>query len=220
MRIDLRRELTFWTDWRPWLGLGGIVCLTGGLLSEKMLGLASYLSSYQLGMGLPERRTSDMLFLVALLLAFCMWSWLAGFVLGSLSGRTIWLTCPLLYLAVNNFYLLRIGSIRLGLPHAPSFPQFIFDMVFPRVDETFLVFALPALWGALQGCRGPAFSFANAITMALLVTALTALLSLAGTTYGLPAGAWRTPIPTFPWQLAVIMWPTAYILATSRRRIL
>jgi hypothetical protein len=139
-----------WTKWRPWLALIGIVFVNGTVLGEKILRLSSYLTSLQLGMGLWEPDLSEIVFVVALVLAFCVWSWLAGFVLGALSGRAIWVNGALLYLVVNNAYLVLIGSVRRGSPHAPPAPQFMLDIVYPRVDETFLFFALPALWGLLH----------------------------------------------------------------------
>jgi len=218
MRNAIRRELMLWSNWRPWFALLGGVCMTGTVLGEKILGLSSYLSSVQLGMGLREPDSADFLFLAALVFAFCMWSWIAGFVLGSLSGRTVWLTGPLLYFAVNNSYLLIVTSIRWGSPHVPPLPQFILDLFFPRVAETFLVFLLPALWGMVKGYRRPVFEFRWALMMALATTFLTLLVTWMSATYEVSNGAWRTPLPSSIWQVAMLLWPIPYILATAGRQ--
>ena len=218
MREFTRRELTFWSNWGSLLAVLSFVCTTGVVLSEKILGLSSYMSSYQLGMGLREHDGSDLVFVVALVLALCLWSWLAGFAVGSLSGRAVWLTGALLYFAVNNSFLLLIGSVRYGSLHAPPLPQFLLDMLFPRVEETFLVFALPALWGILHGYKRGTFVFRHALMLVVIVTTLTAFVTWTSETHEVPEGGWRTPVPTFPWQVTLLSSPMVYILASARRR--
>jgi len=102
--LVLRRQAAVWIDWRPWLALVGLVGIAGPRLSE-----ATFLFNNAINQQLivfrmygvhPETGLTfrqDVFCLVCMALALASWSWVSGFVLGSLSGRGIWFTGPMFY---------------------------------------------------------------------------------------------------------------------------
>ncbi len=96
-----RRQLLVWTDWRPWIALFGLAIVVGMFLSEFVfrfiVALHQQLATYwpygthqENGLSIGQ----NVLHLVCVFLALFAWTWTTGFVLGSLSGRTIWFTGP------------------------------------------------------------------------------------------------------------------------------
>ncbi len=98
-------------------------------------------------------RTPGLSFLVWQILLLSAWSWSGGFVVGSLSRPTIWISAALSCLpclfCLSRF---RIESL-------------------PRLS--LLLFVAPAVWGARRGLRFPQLQRTSAIILAASVTALT-----------------------------------------------
>src|SRR5262249_23944492 len=99
--LVLRRQAAIWKDWRPWLALVGLVAPLGallGLVSRRLAdGSAIYIWLYlnnwtwaYLTNAVVRRdlaHYSAVTFMGSLTLA--CWSWTSGFVLGSLTRRTV-----------------------------------------------------------------------------------------------------------------------------------
>src|SRR5689334_5425048 len=110
-----RRQLALWREWQPWLALIGIAGASGVLLSQFVWmfnapyfgTIGAYFRSVAHWNGhdwmlIPEWR--DLTFLLCFAVALSLWSWINGFALASLSGRTIWLTSPVFYLVFLNSF--------------------------------------------------------------------------------------------------------------------
>jgi hypothetical protein len=95
--LVLRRQAPLWKTWQPWLALLGILGPVGVLLSKISVGVVSdiwrrALVYWQYGVpyssGLTEAQEFETLVCVSL--AIICWSWVGGFVLGTLSGDTLY----------------------------------------------------------------------------------------------------------------------------------
>ena len=100
--LVLRRQIDLWTVWQPWLALVGIACLAGAPLSGIAFRLNVDLGQqlmayfrYGVHFGTLLTPQQDMAWLLCLAIGLLLWSWTCGFVLGSLSGRAVWLTWSL-----------------------------------------------------------------------------------------------------------------------------
>jgi hypothetical protein len=218
--LFVARQVASWKDCRPWLALVGLVVPIGVLLSQISLALSETLSMHlwvywhlgaHFGTGLTVIQESEAL--SCQVLAVIAWSWVSGFVLGSLSGRTI-------YANGSLFYLIWLFSAA-ALPFRP----FAFDSTtLPLLLES-LLFLLPSFLGIRHGLRLPILSACNSV---LLATAIAALTMLATWTDGWwqtalqvwSQGAWHE---TVAWQdrmlpFAVVSWPAAYLLALASSR--
>ncbi len=81
------------------------------------------------------------------------WSWTGGFVVGSISRRTVWASAALSF-APCIFFLSRF--------HIESLSRFCL-----------LLFLAPAIWGLCRGLRLAHIRLSSAIVLALAVTVLT-----------------------------------------------
>jgi len=113
--LIVRRQIGLWTEWQPWLALLGVACLAGLSLSRIAfrfnVDLGQQLMAYYtygVHFGTLLTRQQDMAWLLCLAIALFLWSWTCGFVLGSLSGRAVWLTWSLFYLMVLDSALVRL----------------------------------------------------------------------------------------------------------------
>jgi hypothetical protein len=92
----------------------------------------------------PEAR--DILFFMCFAVVIIIWSWMSGFVLSALSGRTIWLTGFLLYLTVLNFAPMANGSVGLHGPGVPPLLTFLRDRLEPFTKDEVSVAYLTAAY--------------------------------------------------------------------------
>ncbi len=134
--LAVRRQLALWKDWRPWLASFGMA-LPGSLL---LMGFSLSVSqTYQRLIHPTIFKATGLtvgpgftLFLCNVLLLIG-WSWTGGFVMGSISRRTV-----------------RVSAILSFLPCVFCLARF-------RVESLsrfcLLLFLLPAIWGV---CHGPA----------------------------------------------------------------
>ena len=154
--LVVRRQLMLWKNWRPWLAAFGLA-LPGSLL---LMGFSLSVShTYQHFIdpailkvtGLTAGPGFSLLLCNVLLLAG--WSWTGGFVVGSLSRRTVWVSAAL------------------------SFAPCVFCLARFRVADLsrfcLLLFLLPAIWGVRRGLRIAQIKLSSAIVLAVAVTALT-----------------------------------------------
>jgi len=188
--LVFRREAALWKSWRPWLAGFGVAMPSSFLLMGASLSVSwSYLtlrcpellqeSTLTLGSG------SLVLLCKALLLIG--WSWTGGFVVGSVSRRTL-LASAALYFSPCLFCLSRF--------RVESLSKFCL-----------LLFLLPASWGVYQGLRASRVKLSWAFIVALTVTVL--MLpdwSNAGQHW------WSAPRWTLNWALC---WPAWYLVAAA-----
>jgi hypothetical protein len=170
-----------WIDWRPWLALVGIVIPIGMLLSYTTRWFADGTSLEILRpgayLGYPGWRRDPAAFVMVTVFGGALlggWSWTSGFVLGSLSRRTLWVTATLFCLVV---LLGTFGTTTTArVYHSDVFAKRIFGVVLPRIVRTFLVL-FPAWLGMRRSLRPyqrpPLSIIAAAIAIATLTAAAT-----------------------------------------------
>lgn len=159
--LIVRRQLFLWKTWQPWIALVGITGLVGMVLSEILVGLTGslylqlrtylrYGVHYSTGLTLSQ----DITHLVCLSLALCAWAWTGGFVVGYLSGRTIWINAPLFCLVcLDSFWVrMRLSSVITNGDHAWLLTALL-PFGYPLSLPMFLIL-IPALWGMSRGRRG------------------------------------------------------------------
>src|SRR5260370_28530280 len=153
--LVFRQEAVLWKSWRPWLAGFGVALPSSFLLMGVSLSVSwSYLtlrcpellqkSSLTLGSG------TIVLLCQALLLIG--WSWTGGFVVGSLSRRTLWASTLLCY----SPCLFCLSRFRIE-----SLSRFCL-----------LLFLLPPIWGVHKALRISMMKLSWAIALALTFTAL------------------------------------------------
>ena len=152
--LVIRRQAVLWKNWRPWLAAFGLA-LPGSLL---LMGFSLSVSqSYQRLIDPDDSSDVPALtvgpgFWLLLCNVFLLigWSWTGGFVVGSLSRRTVWVSAVL------------------------SFIPCLFCLARFRVESLsrfcLLLFLLPAIWGVLRGLRIIRIELSSAIVLAVTVT--------------------------------------------------
>jgi hypothetical protein len=238
--LVLRRQAALWADWRPWLAVIAIVVPIGLMLSHATRWWADAYAidiqiytrlwdiSYLKYPGWPRELAlvfwSGMLSCAAL----AGWSWAGGYVLASLSQRTVWIALALFALIL---FLGTLGTATIARANAGAFTGHFFGVVFPRLIRFFLVM-LPALWG-MHCFRRASVSRVILATGAVAVIVLTLLAApflessmtlgrgvyLSGAVLG-PDHAVGTADDLRPlWPISLVMvWPTMAILVSTWRR--
>jgi hypothetical protein len=232
--LVLRRQAAMWTGWRPWLALVGVVLPIGILLSHAS---RSWADSTALDISLYTRlwewsylqypgwrhelfRTVGSIALSAA--ALSVWSWTCGYMLASISRRTVLVTAIAFALAV---FLATLGTSTVARITHDDFAGHFYGVVWPRLFRSAFVM-LPLLCGIHSRRKGvirPTMLFVGAalvITLTVLKSpGLENSLVWGRGLYG-QAGPDRTfgtsddPRPLWPTAL-VMLWPTAYILAAA-----
>jgi len=245
--LIVRRQAALWMDWRPWLALRGGAAAVGALLSIVSRWWADgsaiysflYVNNWTWAyLDSPGARRDLAHYSVGFLLkcvTLICWSWTSGFVLGSLSRRTVWINGALFCLVLFAGTLGSTTSARHNSFNSPVFSLTFYDVLFPLILRMVLV-VLPALWGMRTGFRQGTLPIRRTIMLALAVAATTALTSRALQS-SFVFGWWQGWLEVFPlldpgpdgvivtaddvwsWQLQllplVMMWPAAYMLVTS-----
>lgn len=189
--LVIRRQTMLWKSWRPWVAGFGLVVPSSFLL----MGLSLSVSQAYLQLTRPLQSTAltDTSFF-RLILNFSLllgWSWTGGFVVGSISRRTLWLS-SILYCFPCLFCLREF--------HIPSMSKFCL-----------LLFLVPTVWGIQRGWQRGRMTLNAALTLAAAITllALPVWSSTAGEN-------WRHPSP---WILnCVLSWPAWYLVAVAANR--
>ena len=157
--LVVRRRLALWKDWRPWLASFGLALPFSLLLMGFSLTVSQtyqHLIDATIFNASGLRMGPGFLLLLCNVLLLIAWSWTGGYVMGSLSRRTI--------------------KVSVALACAPC----VFCLARFRVESLsrfcLLLFILPAIWGVMRGLRiahirlGAAFALAIAITLLTMPT--------------------------------------------------
>jgi hypothetical protein len=151
----LRRQGAYWNGWRPWIAAFGIALP----FSFPLMGFSVSLSLMSLQVLDPATRqmtNSGVSLLLGKFLLLAAWSWTGGFVMGSVSRRTLWVSA-LLSLLPCCFCLARF-----------------------RIEDLsrfcLLLFLLPAIQGVHQGLRMTRLTLRSAMLLASATILLTVLL--------------------------------------------
>jgi len=142
--LVVRQQMELWRAWRPWIASS--VAFTGSLL---LLGVSFGLSVDSRHLLRGERGCSSVLCEALLMLS---WAWTSGFVVGSLSAKTRW-----------------VSGILCAIPCLSCVLRF-HDTSLSRLCV--LLFLLPAVVGAVQGVRRDRLSHRTAVTLAIAMIAL------------------------------------------------
>jgi hypothetical protein len=148
--LVIRRQALLWKNWRPWLAAFGLA-LPGSFL---LMGFSLSVSSAYQRIFDPKITVGAGFWLLACnILLLIAWAWTGGFVVGSVSRRTVWVSAAL------------------------SFAPCLFCFTRFRVESLsrfcLLLFLLPAIWGVHRGLRIAQIRLSAAIVLALGVTILT-----------------------------------------------
>ncbi len=245
--LVVRRQAAVWTDWRPWLALGGLVVPLGMLLSIVSKSTADVSAVYvwmyannwdwdflaNRGFWYEFAHCIPIVFMLYVKLV--CWSWTAGFMLGSISRRTVRvkgiLFCLMLlfgvllgapqYFAYYRQYLHRaLGLPSLYDPNAPVFALTFYRVMFPLIVQALLV-GVPSALGMRQGMETARF---RPLLRAALWTAAAGTLA----TMVVQNLIWLSPglyLRTAIWRASqmrlvqvVVFWPVGYLVASAIRR--
>jgi hypothetical protein len=233
--LILRRQLGLWKKWEPWAALIGIVVVAGPLLSRfvwdieafySVTTVGAYFSSVEHWNGqdwttAPTAR--DVVFFVCFSLVIIMWSWVSGFVLGSFSGKTLWLTGVAMYLTVLNFAPMASGTVSLHSAGAPTLPVFLLDRLQMWTKSESLLFFIPVMFGVRSGLRRNLLPLSRALFIGSLISLSTSVMvgmSAWGyqidTSHG-TIGAWGAP--AFNLQSLLASWPLIYVMCIAWRTV-
>jgi len=190
--LVLRRQVTLWKSWQPWLTAFGVTVPCSFLLMGASLSICQSWLWFIDGRTL---RSADLAAAWVLPILACHaalllgWSWTAGFVVGSTSPRTLWVSA-VLCCSPCMFCLARF--------QVPSLSRFCL-----------LLFLLPATWGVRRGLRISRLRLSWAIALASATTLMIAFIGSSGTQ------RWWTPAA---WILnATLTWPAWYLVLASTR---
>jgi hypothetical protein len=156
--LVIRRQLLHWKNWQPWLAMFGLALPSSLLLMGTSVSVSSmyeHLTDRSIQIGSPQTIPEGFLELICSGLLLIGSSWSCGFVLGSLSRRTLWVSIASSCVACL-FCLVRFSE--------PSLSRFCL-----------FLFLVPAIWGVRQGLRVIRINFASAIFLAIAITTLMAL---------------------------------------------
>jgi hypothetical protein len=163
--LVVRRQVGLWKNWRPWLATFGVawpctLLLMGFSLTVSriyqlyawIIGNQQFIDPKVLKeVGLPV--APGVAQLVCYLFLLIGWSWIGGFVVGSMSRRTVWVSAAFSFSAC----LFCLAEFR-----AASVPRFCL-----------LLFLAPAIWGVRRGLQISRIKLNSAIALAVAVTVLT-----------------------------------------------
>src|SRR5262249_43502378 len=140
----------------------------------------------------------DIFALACSALAISLWFWISSYVLGSLSGRTIWITAPLFYFVIVNAYWLRLvfsGTITI---RNAKLPIILLSALLPH-NFPVLLFLPAGIWGIRRSLQPRALSRRQVLFLVAAIAVLTAFMIWTGGWYeaarqNWSEGAWR-PVP-------------------------
>ena len=232
--LVLRRQAGLWTEWRPWLALVAVVLPLGILLSHasrswadsSALDISLYLRLWDWSyLEYPGWRR-DLLGAVWSMglsaAALSVWSWTCGYMLACVSRRTVWVAAIAFALVV---FFATLGTSTVARISHDKFAGHFYGVVLPRLFRTAFVM-VPLLWGIHSRRKGvirPTTLFVGAAVVIILTVLKSPGLENSlvwGRGLYRNAGPDRTfgtsddPRPLWPVAL-VMLWPTAYILATA-----
>jgi hypothetical protein len=210
--LVVRRHTELWMDWKPWLALAGIVVPLGLLLGHLSNAWADghaiyawlYVNNWTWGFLDSPGARRDLLYTTMRFVlngvTLVGWSWSAGFVLGSLSRRTSWVTVSLFCLAALGGALADDASN----PNNPTSSSTFYSLIWPVLLPT-LVVVVPSLAGLRRAHRAAALPLLHAIVWAVAVTLLT-------TRSAFSPGAGQLGFVAL-----VLIWPVGYMVGAAGR---
>jgi hypothetical protein len=237
--LVFRRQAALWFDWRPWLIVASVVLPIGLLLSHasRWWGITSGINaanywvlwdfSYLAYPGWRRDVIRMAVWTGGAWIALIGWSWTSGFVLGRISGRTMWLTVAMFAVVI---FAGTWGTVTAAQRSPnPSLQYHAVFVVSPRLVRTFLVM-LPFVWGAYHGSRDSSLRFVPTL-LGVLVLASASFLVSQGLENSVVFGRGLVPPDPGPdgfvisaddprpwWPLSVVMmWPAAYVLLVAGR---
>jgi hypothetical protein len=153
--LVIRRQLLHWKEWQPWLAAFGLALPCSLLLMGFSVSLSLMLERllhHGISAGSPHAIHEGLFPLLSCSLLLIACSWTCGFVVGSLSRRTLWgsiaATCVPCLFCLARF-------------REPSLPRLCL-----------FLFLLPAIWGVRQAWRSARIHLPFAILLAIAITAL------------------------------------------------
>ncbi len=154
--LVVRRELIPWESWRPWLAAFGMA-LPGSLLlmgfSVSVSESCQHLFGSKVHSGTGLTLGPDFALLLCNVLLLLGWSWTGGFVMGTISRRTV-----------------RVSAVLSFLPCVFCLARF-------RVESMsrfcLLLFLLPAIWGVRRSLQMAHIPLRSALLFAVAITLLT-----------------------------------------------
>jgi hypothetical protein len=186
LSLVLRLQAGLWKSWRPWLAAFGVSLPASLLLMGVSLSVSQ---SYQRFNSPTAASGSAYLLLTCQVLLLIGWSWSGGFVVGSVSRKTLWMSAVL----CCSPCLCCLARFR----------------VFSLSRFCLLLFLLPAIWGVRQGLRRTRINLSGTIVFAVTLT----LLMIA--TWNSKGHLWWSPRA---WVLeGTLIWPAWYMVATARK---
>ncbi|HEY6412685.1 MAG TPA: hypothetical protein VIX42_03305 [Edaphobacter sp.] len=148
--LVVRRQAGLWKSWRPWLVAFGLA-LPGSL---SMMGSSLSVSWKVQHLMSPNGAMAGAGFMVLLcnVLLLIGWAWTGGFVVGSVSRRTVWVSV-LACFSPCLFCLTRFKETSLS-------------------RFCLLLFLVPAIWGVCRGWRMARIRLSTAMLLAVAITVL------------------------------------------------
>jgi hypothetical protein len=184
--LVIRRQAGLWTNWRPWVAAFGVSVPTGFLLIGDSVTLFSGFAALAQAGAAGQLFAAEIEVLSVQTLLLAGWSWTCGYLVGSLSRRTLWFSI----MAYGTPCLFCLSRFHAGTHSRLSL----------------LLFVLPLALGLWQGRRGPGIGRRFGAAVAAIVTAL-AIITRVGVTGGVGSGSiWiYSLIQTWPsWCLAAV----------------
>jgi hypothetical protein len=240
--LVLRRQSALWADWRPWLCLSGVVVPIGALLSHASRwwadGSAIYAFLYVNNwtwyyLGSPGARQDLITISANIFLEYgtlVCWAWTSGFVLGSISRRTLLVTGPMFCVAILAGAAGSGTNARSNPFNEAVFSLWFYDKVFPSMVCAVLVL-LPAIQGIRRSRRELPLSLGSTAFVVAATALLTAWSSKALEGSVLFAQGLIRPNPGLDHVLGtaddprplrflslVMVWPAAYMLTLAIAR--
>jgi hypothetical protein len=227
--LIVRRQFGLWMSWRPWLALFGVCGLAGLSLSRIVFRLnVDLYKRYTAHYGTALTDGQEVAFFLCMAAALLVWSWTSGFVLGSLSGRAVWLTWSVFYFVVLDSAWARFvlgGNIILRNPLTHEAPldslqgtlRLLMTATLPLTIAA-LLFLFPALFGAFVGMRSQTLAVRHTYLIGSANAALAILATWATGWYDpahLPARWPGVPWPVRLLPFLLVSWPAAYLLART-----
>jgi hypothetical protein len=234
--LVVQRQAEVWRDWPPWLALIGLIAPLAMLLSIVSTSVANqsatyawlYAHNWDWALLRYVEFWYELRDSVTLVFARCLplvcWSWTAGFVIGSVSRRSVHIygvpSCLMLVfglLGAPRYLAYLVEQARRPLPPGDHILTLeLYREILPWIVQVMLV-AAPFLWGMQQGTN--ARGFRPGIRVALWTAAIgtLALLTVQEPGFGVLREAnWLQRIwQTWPMHLLQLIayWPVGYLAA-------
>ena len=115
--LVLRRETAVWKTWHPWVAAFALSVPCSFLLMGLSVSVSRALQNiFTWSPGLGNSSGSPWLSAIPQVLLLAGWSWTGGFVVGSLSRRTLWVSAACVF---DSLYFL--SCLAFGLSRCPHF---------------------------------------------------------------------------------------------------